>query len=130
MAIIEIYYQPASVARETGSLDAYRNSAREIERTRDVIDREITASFDGWHLGRECLDNVLQECSAGVVAIVLAATLAARDGDGRFTRAGRTWAAGIMLPALAAGDRAAWYACRAHSAVLDGFITLFRQRQG
>ena len=124
-----IYYGTAAAAREAGQLDQYRSSAEELKRTRDAIDAAISAHFDGWHLDRAALADVLQACSAEAVAIILAATLATRDHDGRFTQAGRTWAAGVRTPDACSADRACWYACRTHSAILDGFITMFRTQQ-
>ena len=122
-----IYYSAPDRA-SAASLAAYRATAETLRRTRDAIDSAISASFDGWHLDKRCLDDVLQACSAEAVAIVLAATLAARDHDGRFSMAGRTWAASVRMPAACDGDRACWFECRTHSAILDGFINLFRQR--
>jgi len=124
-----IYYGTATEARQAGALDLYRASANLLRGTRDSIDAAISASFDGCRLDRRCMDDVLQSCSAEAVAIILAATLASRDHDGRFSQAGRTWAAGVRLPEAVAGDRCCWFECRTHSAILDGFINLFRQRQ-
>lgn len=124
-----IYYGNAAEARQAGQLDAYRASAETLRQTRDAIDAAISASFDGWTLDRRCLEDVLQACSAEAVAVILAATLASRTHDGRFSRSGRTWAEGIPLPAVCTGDRACWFECRTHSAILDGFIGMFRRRQ-
>jgi len=126
---MEIYYGTAAEARQAGALDMYRGSAEALRKTRDNIDAEISASFDGWRLDRRCMDNVLQDCSAEAVAIILAATLASRAHDGRFSQAGRTWAAGVRLPEAVSGDRCCWFECRTHSAILDGFINMFRRRQ-
>lgn len=123
-----IYYGTAEDARQAGQLDAYRASAAALRETRDTIDAAISASFDGFRLARRCLDDVLQACSAEAVAIVLACTLQARQHDGRFGQAGRSWAAGVRLPAVCTGDRACWYECRSHSCILDGFVNLFRAR--
>lgn len=123
-----IYYKSAEAARASGELDAYRASAAALRKARDVIDAEITAHFDGWRLAPAALENMLDACGAEALAVILAATIAARDWDGRFSRAARSWAAAVKLPAVCSGDGACWYACRAHSAILDGLVDSFRRR--
>lgn len=123
-----LYYDDAQQARQAGRLDDFRASAETLRRTRDAIDAAAAARFDGFRLDKLCLDDVLQACSAEAVAVVLACTLQARQHDGRFSQAGRTWAASVRLPAVCTGDRACWYECRTHSCILDGFVNLFRAR--
>lgn len=124
-----IYYGTATEARQAGALDQYRASAAMLRETRDSIDAAISASFDGFRLSRRCMDDVLQSCSAEAVAIILAVTLEGRRYDGRFSQENKSWGTGIRQPGAAGGDRGCWFECRTHSAILDGFINLFRQRQ-
>lgn len=124
-----IYYGTAEEARQAGRLDDFRASAETLRRTRDAIDAAISASFDGCRLARRCIDDVLQACSAEAVAIILAVTLEVRRYDGRLSSENKAWAAGIKQPGACAGDRCFYLDCRTHSAILNGFINLFRQRQ-
>ena len=125
-----IYYRSAHDARDAGELDLYRASQAENRRTRDVIDTVIAAHFDGMHLDRDTVKNVLFNADPDRVALVLAATLDDRAHDGRFSRDNRTWAAGIRRPDREPDDISGgrcWYTCRTHSAILDGFVRQFRR---
>ena len=130
MSTTSIYYRSALDARAAGELDQYRASNAENRRTRDVIDVVISEHFDGMHLDRETVKNVLFNADADRVALVLAATMDERAHDGRFSAANRTWAAGIRRPdgetdAITGGR--CWYTCRTHSSILNGFISQFRR---
>ena len=122
---MKIYYETATEARDAGRLDEYRESMQENRRTRDAIDAAIAAHFDGWRLAPEALTQVLETCDAERVAIVLAATLENRSHDGRFSSSARTWAAGVRLPADA--DARRWLDMRSHSAIINGYIDMFRE---
>lgn len=126
----DIYYQTGTVARSAGLLELYRASFRENVRVRNVIDTLLNEHFDGMHLSKEVVKNILFNATPDRVALVLANTLKWRAMDGRFSQANRTWAAGIRLPDIdpeALADTSSTYACQTHSAILNGFIDLFRR---
>jgi len=125
-----IYYQTGTAARMAGELDDYRESFRENVRTRDVIDAVISERFDGFRLPADTVKNVLFNADPDRVALVLVNTMKWRALDGRFSRQNRSWAAGIRLPETdpdALSDTSSCYACCAHSAILDGFVSMFRR---
>jgi hypothetical protein len=124
-----IYYESAAQAREDGCMDLYRESNKETQRTRDALDRIIAARFDGWRLDPAAADDIDTEgLDLDRVALVLAAAVLDRAGDGRFSQRARTWAAGVRFPAdlAAEGGRNLWQiASRTHSAILNGIIPPF-----
>lgn len=123
-----IYYKSPEAARDAGELDMYRESIAENRRTRKAIDDAIAARFDGVRLPEETLRDVMAACDADRIALVLAVTVRDRDHDGRFSAENKAWAAGIQIPEDAPDSASAsWYICRSHSAILDGFIDMFRR---
>ena len=128
-----IYYPSGSAARDAGQLDAYRASYAANVATRSAIDDAIREYFDGMRLAPDALHYVLWYVQdADRVALVLANTLRWRDHDGRFSRASRSWAAGVRLPDagnMDAYDSSSAYACASHSAILEGFIQQFIRYQ-
>lgn len=119
---MKIYYHDAAFARATGDLDAYRESFRENTATRDALDRAISANFDGFRLNRQVLD-ITGSLDPDRVAIILAATITDKPYDGRFSRDNRDWARSVRFPDVDLH----MISSRTHSAILDGFINLFRQ---
>lgn len=119
---MKIYYHDAAFARATGGLDVYRESFRENTATRDAIDRAISANFDGFRLAPEALETV-GKLDPDRVAVILAATITDKPYDGRFSRDNREWSRSVRLPDVDLH----MIASRTHSAVLNGFISLFRQ---
>ena len=126
-----IDYRTATEARDAGQLDAWRESRRTLEEARKVIRESIRKHFDGWTLPRETLAEVLQQVDAERVALVLAATLAWINHDGRISRSNHTWAASVNLPEYMRPDAtgAAFFILDTHPAVLDGFVSMFRRWQ-
>lgn len=120
-----LYYNDGTTALVNGERDTYRETMAILRTTRDTIDKEIGSAFDGMRLDRKAIENVSSACDPEAVAVVLAITLRERRYDGRFGRDVKAWAEGIQIPACASGDNGCWYACRTHSAILDGFIRHF-----
>ena len=123
-----VYYETSSYAREHGELDQYRASAQANSDCRDLIDRTIAEHFDGMHLDRSALDIVLAEFTPDRIGIVLAATLIDREHDGRFSTINKAWARAWKMPRVAPNSFSnplQWIVLRSHSAILDGFVSMF-----
>lgn len=128
-AQIPVYYHDGQYAREHGELEQYRASHKANIECRVAIERAIARNFDGWYLDHQAIDDVFGQYSAERIALVLAATVQAKDWDGRFSRANKAWAASVMMPERAANaiyDRRDDYVVSTHPAVLEGFINLAR----
>lgn len=123
-----IDYRTAEDARQAGQLDAWRDSNRAIKDAAHMIEKAIDAHFDGWTLQRQALDDVLENASPDVVEIALACAIKGHAYDGRFSSNNKAWAAGVRLPAAAAGCEH-WYCPATHPAILDGFVSMFRRWQ-
>ena len=124
-----VYYESASYAREHGELEQYRQSLRTSIDCRNAIQDAIARHFDGMHLGKDAVQEVLALYGQERVGVVLAATVQAKAWDGRFSSANKGWAFSVPLPdgKSASGiDRRDDYVVNSHPAVLDGFISMAR----
>ena len=125
-----VYYESASYAREHGELEQYRQSFHTSIDCRNAIQDAIAQHFDGMHLGKEAVQEVLAQYGQERVGVVLAATVQAKAWDGRFSPANKGWAFSVPLPdgKSASGiDRRDDYVVNSHPAVLDGFISMARR---
>lgn len=125
-----IYYESAWYAREHGELEQYRQSLRTSIDCRNAIQDAIARHFDGMHLGKEAVQEVLARYGQERVGVVLAATVQAKAWDGRFSSANKGWAFSIPLPdgeSASGFDRRDDYVVTSHPAVLDGFISMARR---
>lgn len=125
-----IYRQSSAYARAHGELEQFRQSHQANLDCRKDVEQIIARHFDGFRLDREAVSEVLERYGAERVALVLAATVQVREGDGRFSPANRDWAFTMDFPDTLDGlgfDRRCEYAVNTHSAVLNGFIDLFRK---
>lgn len=121
-----IDYRSATAAQAAGDLDAWRESYQENVRTARAIDDAIRAHFDGMRLDRRALADVLDACDRERVAIVLALTVLDRWNDGRWSPYNKTWSTGIRV-IDGSLDGSHMETCRAHTAILDGFLAMFRR---
>ena len=120
-----LYPYSAKEARERNELSLWRESHRANIACRDAIEDAIRRSFDGMHLDKDCITPVLDEYGYKRTAWVLAATLQELNWDGRFHPANKEWAARHYIPR---DERhIADITVRSHPAVLDGFVTLYRE---
>lgn len=125
-----IYYESASYAREHGELEQYRQSLHTSIDCRNAIQDAIARHFDGMHLGKEAVQEVLAQYGQERVGVVLAATVQAKAWDGRFSPANKGWAFSVPLPdskSTSGIDRRDDYVVNSHPAVLDGFISMARR---
>lgn len=120
-----IYRQTAQYAMEHGERDAYFASRKAYEECKKAIDNSISSHFDGMHLGKDCLAEVMAKYSPERVTDVLACTIQQKEWDARFSRSNREWAAEIDTSHL--GREPYQFMCESHPAVLDGFVSMFRR---
>lgn len=125
-----VYHQSAAFARENGELDQFRNSHWTNIACKNDIEDAIARHFDGMHLDKEAVTEVLERYGAERMSMVLAATVQVKAWDGRFSNSNKDWAFSFEFADThtARGfDRRDEYAVASHPAVLDGFIKLARQ---
>lgn len=120
-----IYRQTAQYAMEHGEKDAYFASRKAYEDCRRAIEDSISSYFDGMHLGRERLTEVMEKYGPERVADVLACTVQHKEWDARFSRSNREWAMKVDTSHM--GREPYQFMCGSHPAVLDGFISMFRR---
>lgn len=123
---MSIYYNNATYAREHGELDQYRETSKECATCCRDIETIIGARFDGMHLQREAIVEALELHGPELVGLVLSSTILEKEWDGRFSRSNKYWAhtvkqldreAGSFLPTMV----------NTHPAILDGFVTMYRE---
>lgn len=125
-----VYHQSAAFARENGELEQFRNSHWTNIACKNDIEDAIARHFDGMHLDKEAVTEVLERYGAERTSMVLAATVQVKAWDGRFSNSNKDWAFSFEFADThtARGfDRRDEYAVASHPAVLDGFIKLARQ---
>ena len=94
-----------------------------------AIERSIGKYFDGFHLDKKAMQEVVEDYGAERTAFVLANTVQLKSYDGRFSRANLRWAESIPVPDEESEGLGRWdYIVESHSAVLDGFIDDFRHQ--
>ena len=121
-----IYRQSAQYATEHGEREAYFASRKSFEDCGKAIDESIGKHFDGMHLPQASVREVLEEFSTERVKLVLACTVKHKEWDLRFSP--RNGGGAKMIATSCIGKEP--YYCRPQSppAVLDGFISMFREQ--
>ena len=124
-----IYTHNGAYAREHGELTQYRESLLTNIACKNAIETSIDNHFDGMHLDKAVLPEVMKEFSAKRVAFVLAATIQHKNYDGRFYRGNKAWAAEIdtAFSVSPSYDPRPSFCVESHPTVLDGFVELFRK---
>lgn len=125
-----VYHESAAYAKEHGELDQFRNSHWTNIACKNDIEDAIAKHFDGLHLNKEAVTEVLDRYGNERVSLVLAATVQAKAWDGRFSNGNKDWAFSVSVAddkSARGFDRRDEYAVSSHPAVLDGFIRLARQ---
>lgn len=121
---VPIYQESLRYARENGEMEQWQASLQANVACRDAIDSAIRDGFDGMYLTAD-VKGVLAEFGPERVALVLASTLQARDGDQRFSRSNQAWAAAVSM--VNTENRRFDYMLNTHSAVLDGYVNKVRK---
>ena len=120
-----LYPYSSAEARERDELPLWRESHKANIACRNAIEDAIRQSFDGMHLGKDCITPVLDEYGYKRTAWVLANTLHELKWDGRFSPANKQWAERRYIPQDERHNAA--ITVRSHPAVLDGFVSLYRK---
>ncbi|WP_158591007.1 DUF3849 domain-containing protein [Acutalibacter sp. 1XD8-33] len=120
-----IYRQTAQYAMEHGERDAYFASRKAYADCRRAIEDSISSHFDGMHLDKECLTEVMEKYGSERVSGVLACTIQHKEWDARFSRSNREWA--MKADTSHMGKEPYQFLCESHPAILDGFVSMFRR---
>lgn len=118
-----LYTGTLSEARAEGQLQTWKESNQANIQCRIAIESEIRSSFDGMHLDIDCAERVVEAFGFDRVRYVLAATVQEKDYDDRFSRSNKAWAAQTKVP------NNSGFIVESHPAILDGFISQFRELQ-
>lgn len=121
-----LYTGTSEEARNNGQLQEWRDSFHANIQCKIAIENEIRQSFDGMYLDPGCAERVVERFGFERVRYVLAATLQEKDYDGRFSRRNKEWGA---QTSIAENSRNYQFVVESHPAVLDGFISQFRDLQ-
>lgn len=120
-----IYRQSAQYAVEHGESDAYSASCKAYVNCKRSIETAINNNYNGYHLGKECVSDVVKMYSQERVTDVLAYTVRQKELDGRFSRDNKAWANSIDTSHM---EKAPYHlVLNSHPGVLDGFISKFRR---
>ena len=127
---VPVYPESAAHARKFGELEQYRKSHFANIDCKKDIEQAISANFDGFRLSKRAAEEILEKYGPERVSTVLAATVQAKEWDGRFSSTNKDWAFTFDFPDAQNDlgfDRRDSYAVTTHPAVLDGFINQVRQ---
>ena len=126
---VPVYYEPFSYAQEHDEVDLYRTSYRMNSECKQAIHEAIADNYDGMHLGDGAVDQVVRQYGMERVGYILANTLRYKNYDGRFSHSNKEWAEQVGTPennVRIIKFRADWVV-DSHPAILDGFVTMFRE---
>lgn len=119
-----LYKYSVETAKHDGDLEAWRESRNENIRCRDYLDEQVREKFDGFRLPDECAENTIKEFGYDRTMWVIANTIMARKGDGRFKEQNRKWAQSLNI----AQDRHNYeFALESHSCTVDGLASDVRK---
>ena len=124
--MIPLYPYSAAEARSRDELASWRESHRENIACRNAIQDSVRTHFDGMHLDDDCLDAVIADYGYRRTAYVLSNTLQVKHEDGRFHRDNLAWGRLTFIPSEPRHNYE--FVVDSHPAVLDGFISAFRER--
>lgn len=125
---VPVYYEPFSYAKENDEVDLYRTSYRLNSECKQAIQEAIADNYDGMHLGDDAVNQVVRQYGMERVGYILANTLRYKNYDGRFSPSNKEWAEQVGTPdnnTRIIKFRADWVVS-SHPAVLDGFVTMYR----
>lgn len=95
---VPIYNETANYAYEAGEMEAYHASLDANISCRDAIERAISDCYrDNCLNSKEAVKSVLGQFSDERVKYVLAATIQAKDHDGRISRENKEWAKSVEV---------------------------------
>lgn len=121
-----LYTGTLSEARAKGQLQQWKDSFQANIQCKIAIESEIRQGFDGMYLDLGCAERVVEQFGFERVRYVLSSTLQEKDYDGRFSQSNKAWGAQISV---LENSRNYQFVVESHPAVLDGFISQFRDLQ-
>lgn len=129
MKQIPLYPHTAAYAREHGELEQYRASLQANIACKNAIEAAIRQHFDGMHLDKTAVTEVIAAYGKERTCYVAANTLRQKSWGGRFSPSNKAWAAQFEIAATIhpAYDSRDAFMVNSHPAVLDGFIGLLRR---
>lgn len=123
-----VYPHSIEHARERGELEQFRASHQALLACKSAIEAAISHHFDGMHLERLAVTDVLKRFGSQRVTIVLAATIQDKHWDGRFSASNKQWAESVSLPdSILGNDRRSNYVVVSHPTVLNGYVNIARK---
>ncbi len=125
-----LYCEPLQEAERNHEIELWQESFQENIFCREAVEKAIRESFDGMHLKEDCVEKVIADYGYKRLGWVLAGTVRQKSWDGRFSRDNREWAKQTFIPEdldSMGRDRNSVFVVESHPAVLDGFISRFRQ---
>lgn len=125
-----VYPFSAEFARSNSELDLWRENHRQNIACKKAIEQVIKEEFDGYRLGKNAADRVINEFGYDRVNWVLASTIQQLSYDGRFSHENKDWAKGFYFPEDKAGstDHHNEYLINSHPTVLNGFVDQARKQ--
>lgn len=121
----ELYPWSAQEAKQSDEMSKWQASHDENCRCARAIEEGIRQNFDGTHLNREFLNDVIAEFGFDRVNWVLANTIRCKSDDGRFSPSNKAWANEFRIPREDSGYA---FAVQSHPAVVDGVILEARKQ--
>lgn len=121
MTDTKIYPYSFEYARDSGELEAFRESEKLNKECAAAIDKAVADSRHDQHFYKlpAALDAVSKQFGLDRVTWVVAATIQHYNYDGRFSHANKEWAREFPIPDVKSGN----FLLKTHPAVLDGFAT-------
>ncbi|WP_281693191.1 DUF3849 domain-containing protein [Agathobaculum desmolans] len=98
----------------------------QLIRCKEIIENAVRDNFDGYVLGDKTLTAIVELCGAENALYVLANTVQLQSWDGRYSPDNKAWAHKIQISETMQRREQLRLDC--HPAVLDGLITLLRNR--
>ena len=121
----ELYLWSAREAASNEEMDKWQRSHDENCRCARAIEEGIRQNFDGTHLNRAFLNDVITEFGFDRVNWVLANTIRCKSDDGRFSPSNKAWANEFRIPKEDSGYA---FAVQSHPAVVDGVVLEARKQ--
>lgn len=91
---------------------------------KNAIENVIKKHFDGYHLNKEAVTEILSQYDMDCVSFVLAYTLHSKYWDGRFSKDNKEWGKCYLMHEEVLKE----CIVDSHPAVLNGFVDLLRQK--
>ena len=128
-----VYRQSAAYAREHEELPQFRASHNTNIACRDAMEQAISENYDGRHLNTEAIvAQVAEKFGQERMQYVLAATVQAKDWDGRFSRENKAWAKSVPVAdgtTTWGGNRNTEFTLnQAHPVLVDAVVSRMRKK--